>query len=70
MDGRFELLTFGMGVQCINHYTTAPLEVDYMCLTVTALAVTALCLGLKTQKSSPQTKQPPAKTMSYYTKLR
>ncbi len=31
-------------------------KVDYMCLTVTALALTSLCLGQKTQKSSPQTK--------------
>ncbi len=34
------------------------------------LALTALCIGLKTQKSSPQTEQSPAKTMSYLAKLR
>ncbi len=39
-------------------------------LTVTALALTALCQGLKTRKSSPQTKQSPAKTMSYFGKMR
>ncbi len=40
-------------------------KVGYMCL-----ALTALCIGLKTQKSSLQTEQSPAKTMSYFVKLR
>ncbi len=54
----FEPLTFGLEVCRFNHCTIGVVEHK------------TLCIGLKTQKSSPQTKQSPAKTMSYLAKLR